>query len=207
MLRVDKNMYKSIKSCVSVNNICSNYFPSNIGVRQGENKSPFLFSVFLNDTETYFSSSNAFNGNDCSSKQSENNIFLFLKLFVLLYADDTVILANSPNELQTAVDLYSTYCKLWKLEFNSNKTKVMVFSRGRAPNHHFLINDTQLEVVTEYKYLGVLFNRSGSFLAAKKHIANQASRAMFGLLKKARSLLLPVDIQIELFQKTTEPIL
>ena len=30
---------------------------------------------------------------------------------------------------------------------------------------------------------------------------------MFGLLKKARSLLLPVDIQIELFQKTIKPIL
>ena len=89
-----KNMYKSIKSCVSVNNICSNYFPSNIGVRQGENLSPFLFSVFLNDIETYFSSSNAFNGIDCCSKQSENNIFIFLKLFVLLYVDDTVILAN-----------------------------------------------------------------------------------------------------------------
>ena len=173
-----KTMYKSIKSSVSVNNICSNYFPSNIGVRQGENLSPFLFSVFLNDIETYFSSSNAFNGIDCCSEQFGNNIFIFLKLFVLLYADDTVILANSPNELQTAIDLYSTYCKLWKLEINCNKTKVMVIARGRAPIYLFSINDTQLEVVTEYKYLGVLFSRSGSFLAAKKHIANQASRAM-----------------------------
>ena len=101
-----KNIYKSINSCVSVNNICSNYFPSNIGVRQGENLSSFLFSVLLNDIETYFSSSNSFNGIDCCRKQSENNIFIFLKIFVLLYADDTVILANSPNELQTARSVF-----------------------------------------------------------------------------------------------------
>lgn len=83
----------------------------------------------------------------------------------------------------------------------------MVFSKGRAGNYSFMINDVQLEVVTEYKYLGILFNRSGSFLAAKKYIASQASRAMFSLLKKARSLLLSLDIQIELFQKTIRPIL
>ena len=38
-------------------------------------------------------------------------------------------------------------------------------------------------------------------------IANQATRAMFSLLKKARDLLLPIDLQIELFQKTIKPIL
>ena len=43
--------------------------------------------------------------------------------------------------------------------------------------------------------------------AAKKHIATQATRAMFCLLKKARPLLLPIDMQIEMFEKTVKPIL
>lgn len=116
-------------------------------------------------------------------------------------------MAESSNDLQTALNLYASYCKLWKLDINSDKTKIMIFSKGRVGNHSFMINGVQLEVVTEYKYLGILFNRSGSFLTAKKYIANQASRAMFNLLKKARSLLLPIDIQIELFQKTIKPIL
>ena len=64
----------------------------------------------------------------------------------------------------------------------------------------------QLEVVSEYKYLGILFSRSGSFSAAKKYIAKQATRAMFSLLKEARDLLLPLDLQIEIFQKTVIPI-
>ena len=46
---VIKSIYDNIKSCVSVNDVMSNFFESNIGVRQGENLSPFLFAVFLND--------------------------------------------------------------------------------------------------------------------------------------------------------------
>ena len=52
-----------------------------------------------------------------------------------------------------------------------------------------------------------LENRSGSFLAAKKHIAAQATRAMICLLKKASLLLLSIDIQNDLFEKTVKPIL
>ena len=44
-------------------------------------------------------------------------------------------------------------------------------------------------------------------LLQKKHIAAQATGAMFCLLKKARSLLLPIDIQIDMFEKTVKPIL
>ena len=45
------------------------------------------------------------------------------------------------------------------------------------------------------------------FLLRKKHIAAQATCAMFCLLKRARSLLLPIDLQIEMFEKTVKPIL
>ena len=47
-------MYTNIKSCVQYNNTKSDFFPCMIGVRQGENLSPFLFSIFLNDLEDYF---------------------------------------------------------------------------------------------------------------------------------------------------------
>ena len=34
-------------------NIKSEYFASNVGVRQGENLSPLLFSLYINDLEEY----------------------------------------------------------------------------------------------------------------------------------------------------------
>ena len=199
--RLIKSMYDGIKSCVSVNGVSSNYFYSNIGVRQGENLSPFLFTIFLNDLETFLSESP-----NCKGIEPEENMYAFFKLFVLLYADDTAILAESSSDLQNALDTYALYCETWKLKINIAKTKVLVFSRRRLPNYEFTMGGDRLEVVSEYKYLGVIFSKGGSFLTMKKHIALQASKAVFSLLKKARSLL-PIDIQIEIFSKTIKPIL
>ena len=49
LLRVVKDIYKKSKSCVSYNNSKLDFFKSNIGVKQGENLSPILFSLYLND--------------------------------------------------------------------------------------------------------------------------------------------------------------
>lgn len=204
---VVKNMYNNIKSCVTVNGNSSPLFACNIGVRQGENLSPLLFSIFLNDLEDHLSRSGNIDGISIASNNINENAYFFLKIFVLLYADDTVILAESDEDLQHALNAYATYCENWKLSVNTDKTKIMIFSKGRQLNYNFVLNNKNLEIVSEFKYLGIVFSRSGSFLAAKKHIAAQASRAMFCLLKKARSLLLPVDIQIEMFEKTVKPIL
>ena len=54
-------------------------------------------------------------------------------------------------------------------------------------DYSFKIYDKDIEVVKEFKYLGVPFSRSGSFYAAKKHNANQAQKAMFNLIKKSKS--------------------
>ena len=48
------NMYKSIKACVMDNGMQSVLFESHVGLRQGENLSPLLFALFLNDMETFF---------------------------------------------------------------------------------------------------------------------------------------------------------
>ena len=45
---------------------------------------------------------------------------------MLLYADDILSFANSPEELQEGLGLVSNYCKKWKLKINVSKTKVMV---------------------------------------------------------------------------------
>ena len=55
-LRVIKKIYDNIKSCILVNGTKTDFFIRNIGVKQGENLSPLLFNIFLNDLSDYFRS-------------------------------------------------------------------------------------------------------------------------------------------------------
>ena len=71
----------------------------------------------------------------------------------------------------------------------------------------FLYNNSELEITNDYKYLEIYLARSGSFNQAKKHIAEQANKALFSLLRKIRNLNLPYDLQIDLFNKTVKSIL
>ena len=45
------SIYEKAKSCVKINGKKSDLFNCNIGVRQGDNLSPLLFALFLNDFE------------------------------------------------------------------------------------------------------------------------------------------------------------
>ena len=198
-------MYANIKSRIKNQEGVSPFFECCAGVRQGENLSPFLFSIFLNDLEHYFNFEHV-PGIKCELHSED--IFVFLKLFVLLYADDTVIFGEDPNHLQHALNVFENYCKTWKLKVNVSKTKIIVFGRGRPnQNFHFFFENNEIDIVSEYKYLGIFLSRSGSFRTNKKYLAEQANKALFSLFRKTRSLNLTIDLQIELFNKTVKPIL
>ena len=100
------------------------------------------------------------------------------------------------------------YCNEWKLEVNSDKTKIAIFGNRRAnPDLMFKFGDNNLEVVNSFRYLGVTFSYNGGFAKAKLEIKSQATRAMFSLVSKCRKLKLPIDTQLELFDSTVLPIM
>ena len=90
----------------------------------------------------------------------------FLKLLIILYADDTVFFANSQQNLQKCLNGLEQYCEKWKLKINTDKTKIMIFSQGKQQicNQNFKIGDNSIEVVKNFKYLGVTFACNGSFV-------------------------------------------
>ena len=59
--------------------------------------------------------------------------------------------------------------------------------------------NTTIEIVEHFKYLGVIFNFNNSFVKLKKHLFDQANKAMFALLRRNGQLNLLLDIQLELF--------
>ena len=79
-----------------------------------------------------------------------------MKIFILLYADDTVLFSSNPNDLQKCLDTFKHYCTTWRLTVNVAKTKILIISQGRpSANLHFYYDSYELEIVKEYKYLGI----------------------------------------------------
>ena len=162
------NLYKNTKACVKFNNKISQSFDCNIGVRQGDNLSPLLFALFINDFEKFLSEK--YNGlrtlnNIYRNVSTNDEILTYLRLYVLLYADDTIIMAESPNELQLALNALSEYCTQWKLKINVDKTKIIRFSKRpmQCPVHDFFLNNEKVEVVNSYVYLGTTISSNGKF--------------------------------------------
>ena len=200
-------MYKSVKSCISVNGKLSPLFECNMRVRQGENLSPILFALFLKDLESFMNNS-ALQGISLTEHNSQNDTIVYLKLLLLLYADDTVIFADTYQGLQKGLENLEVYCKIWRLTVNVEKTKVMIFENRKSNKHYELsMMETQLKWLTHLSTLEYNFNTKGTFSETKVHLSEQATKAMFSLLKKWRQFDIPVDLMLELFDKSLVPIL
>ena len=80
-----------------------------------------------------------------------------------------------------------------------NVGKPRFFCDRTRRHNDILIDSTPIEIVDAFKYLGVLLAKTCSFLQTKKHAADQARKALFGLYQKIRNLELPIDCQLKLF--------
>ena len=111
--------------------------------------------------------------------------------------------------MQNCINEFASYCRSWKLKINTEKTKIVIFGGSKKLNKRFKfkIDDMIIEVVDRYKYLGVIFSESGSFLNARNHIVQQAKKAMIFLYIRIKNLDLPFDLQLKLFDHTILPIL
>ena len=70
-----------------------------------------------------------------------------------------------------------------------------------------MYNHSEIEIVTEVKYLGLLLSKTGSFIHAKNNLIKRASKSIFAVLKKYRLFNLSIDCQSDLFDKILKPIL
>ena len=65
---------------------------------------------------------------------SDDDVDIFLKMYVLLYADDTIVMVETPEDLHSALNAACDYCQTWHLTVNISKTKVII-SHVERSNH------------------------------------------------------------------------
>ncbi len=126
-----------------------------------------------------------------------------------MYVDDTVMLCDSEANMKQALIALHSYCSEWKLKANYGKTKIVVFSRGQVQtySYNFQLGVESIEVVSEYKYLSVLFNYNGTFRKGELALTEQATRTLYLIIGTSGKCNLPVAIQIELFNMMVVPVL
>lgn len=89
----------------------------------------------------------------------------------MLYADDTIGLAENEADMQSALNAVKDYCDLWYLSVNVSKTKVVIFSKGKLrKTPTFSFGSQSIQVVDDYTYLGIIFNYNNKF---NKAMANR----------------------------------
>lgn len=88
-----------------------------------------MFALFLNDVESFLKTSNNI-GVSTISNEIEHELGILLRLLIILYADDTVLLSETPEYLQNQLNSFLLYCQQWKLEVNIEKNKNSYFYKG-----------------------------------------------------------------------------
>ena len=111
---------------------------------------------------------------------------------MFLYADDMLIMSHRVNvevmlqNLQGKMNTINEWCLLNKLTINEAKTKYMIIGNASVePIRKTRLNDKTLEKVTQYEYLGIIFEHK---LKMDKQIESMYKKATkeLGILSKIR---------------------
>ena len=185
-------------SCVRIEHRLTEFFDCPVGLRQGCILSPILFSLFTNEIASTI------------EQQGTHGIQLLvglMEIFLLLLADDIITISDTPIRLQNQPDVLSSTCKDLFLSINTDKTKTMVFRKGRFLGSHekWNFDGKNLEADNEYTYLGHTFTTKMSVakgvdvLAAKgKHACVECVRYVGRLSEMSKNCFFRIfDTQVQ----------
>ena len=179
---IDGRMYKAIVSLYSGTQCCmklrndlfTDWFNVQLGVKQGDNLSPTLFSLYINELVKEI--------NNLNIDVNVGN----RAVSMLLYADDMVLISNIEENLQIMLDTMYDWCSKWRLSVNRTKSQIIHFRRSKqkVTNFVFKYGGQNLEIVKEYKYLGVIFDEHLKFTQCSKTLAESGGRALGAVRSK-----------------------
>ena len=195
MLKIIISMYDKAKARVNQGGNTGGSIDSKCGVLQGGILSPKLFNEFMSDLPDYL-------------KKSDGITLGDLTLTHILYADDIVLIADSPKCLQNSINSLHNYCKKWHLIVNISKTKVMQISNKAIST--FFCNGDKLENVDSFKYLGhMLTNKRRIHSKMTDYLSTQAHKALFALQGDSKQALGKIDpmLSLRMFDTYILPIL
>ncbi|WP_419592448.1 RNA-directed DNA polymerase, partial [Thiolapillus sp.] len=181
LFRCIKSMYNNVKARVRCGAKLTEYVNCTAGVKQGDVCSPILFCLFINELAL-----------EVINKGRHGVGFMFdaFELFILLLADDVILVSETVVGLQTQLNSLQNAASELELKVNMNKSNIIVFRKGGylGARERWTYSGVVLPVVNVYKYLGIYFTTRLSFVSACKDLASRAKNALLCILKRLRML-------------------
>uniref|UniRef100_A0A8D8VC16 Craniofacial development protein 2 n=1 Tax=Cacopsylla melanoneura TaxID=428564 RepID=A0A8D8VC16_9HEMI len=148
-LNIIINLYWNQSANIRLEGECTEDIEILRGVRQGCVLSPTIFNLY---SEYIFKE---------ALENSEEGILLNgERISNIRYADDTVLMANTPQQLQNLIDRVARASATYNMKLNTSKTKIMIVKkRPGICRYVFNVEGEPLEQVSSYKYLGTYVNQ------------------------------------------------
>ena len=201
MVKMIKAIYKQVRAKVKFGNKTSEEINCPLGVKQGCLLSPVLFSILINKV-AYKVAQGGRMGYQFISGGTE--------IFSLLFADDIVLVSQTPAGLQNQINNLKSASEELGLEVNLDKSKAMIFRRGGyiGRNEHWYYGNQKIETVNSYKYLGYTFTTKLSTEVALSEVAGKAKNKVISIFK-ALYKIGKIDIKVffHLFDSQVKPML
>ena len=197
--RIIKTLYANLEAGVRIGDSISRRFRLLQGVRQGCPLSPILFNCYINGLVLELQKL----GKGVRVETIQRNID------GLLYADDVILIADSPEDLQAMIDTVDDFNKKWQLTLNLGKSKVMVVSAASqtADDVPLFYRRSRIEVVDSYKYLGIYFTSNLSWTKHFNYIIDEVKEAEQKLVRLTSSRRICAKAKIVAWTSKVRPLL
>ena len=124
----------------------------------------------------------------------------------LLFADDTVVVADSEEKLCQLVTEFGRVCKRRKLRVNVGKSKVMRCTNREDGNRlNVTLDGEVLEEVDQFKYLGSVIAADGGVEADVRHRVNEGCKVLGAIKGVMKNRGLGMDVKKVLYEKVIVP--
>ena len=194
-LRLMTSLYWNQSACIRVDGECSKYIDIERGVRQGCVLSPDLFNYY---SELILRELEKEKGLRVGGQNITN----------LRYADDTVLIAESQEDLQRLLDVVVAESERKGLSINCKKTESMVISKKKeAPTCNLKVKDKTIKQVSAFNYLGSTMTEDSRCASEVKRRIALAKSAFSKLEKILRNRTLGLKTRLRVLHCYIHPVL